>query len=347
MIRPFNKKIMLFLLLIMGTMQQAHAHVLTISRTTCTNSNVATPQITEVVYYRQDQPFPCRVFYTAAGKTKEKGGWNNNKGGCERVEKNIISNLHNAQYACIHETVYSVPTPVVQARSQFARRNLSDATEAFFSADLDAFSKEEDAAIFASVIRRKLPHVPIRIERQFDKFHVLIAEEEGIAEVRSLLSHLDGIADIDAKITRSARTLSNDIKGWQRYAVSACYRRGSKSARAIAECAGLKVTDETLSQCLYGGLCRVPEIVPSPEQSIDDLLAELSDTALAAVEIDISKIQVCRDSISNRDDWIRNCGIDALLSEDQQRLLDCAEQNPEARDFLFCAGSSQIRGDGA
>lgn len=343
----FSQKLLLLFSLTICSAAQANAHVLTISRTICTNSNVAKPQTTDVVYYRQDRPYPCRVFYTVGGKTTEKGGWNNSPGGCERVEKNIVSNLHKAQYACVHENVYSMPTPAVGAKSHFARRNLSNPNGQFFSANLDQFEKEEDAALFASVVRRKLPFVPIRIEQQSGKFHVLIAEEERIADVRALLPTLEGIVDTNAKIIRSAGNLSKDIQTWQRYTISACYRRGAKSARAIAECAGLRVSKNTLSQCLYGGLCRVPEVVPSIENSVEDLIADLPATALELVEIDTSRIETCRDSLNGRSNWIRDCGIDALLSNDQRVLLNCAERNSNSRDFLLCAGSSQIGGDSA
>lgn len=103
------------------------------SKTQCFKEQSNELRIVQLVYESESKPLPCKVLYTKAGQTSEEGSAKNTQGHCERIERNIVKNLVQAEYKCQHRFTGSLNT-----RNEQVVLDL-------FSAELEAGSQQSMA----------------------------------------------------------------------------------------------------------------------------------------------------------------------------------------------------------
>ncbi len=331
----------------------SHANHLLRSTTQCTKADNLEPHTVEVIYARPDQPAPCRVFHTKSGIRSLVGSGNNTPPGeksCESIERNITNNLRIGGYDCTAELA-AITQAADHTIVSFTGRTPAD--HGRYAVQLDAFQSEDDAQIFVAAVKRALPFVAVHLRRARDSYTPYIVYLGGEPTEEAAASLAETAAAFAAPVNGTAPTIVDlfalDGTGsplrmvtpdWQRYAVTSCYRQGNDTQRAMAKCSGLLLESRQLTACLNGGLCKPPQVNISSTQSASKALSYVPERALVERRWPLDQIGACT-SATDEASYIQ-CGIEAMLTEDQRKMLSCGSEKASQSETLACIAGSRL-----
>ena len=303
-----------------------------------------------VEYLRPDSAVPCRVIYYKDSIARVEGAANNEKGVCEGIEKKFIANMKNAYTDVVHEVKNVAPKPDFDFELVGVQEN-ADAFDSTYRVVLRELTKLEDAEIYIAAQKRKFPNMDFtinKLEGVATPYKVVL--KRGIPESlhSEVMQQLKQKGFIGVRMEnleklkwrdRPVETLAGD---WERYLIGSCISEGNTTEAKLAACSGLQVDSNVLSSCLYGGLCKPPEI-----EGLRDIANLDTATILDHELIKLDpKLKACVSNNSSKDQVLR-CGIVSSLGKKEKRFLDCANSSTSKSDIAKCMARNSLSADTA
>jgi len=317
-----------------------HASIVTRSVTAFESAGLTQPRIVEVVYFRPDVGFPCRVYYTKDGIREEVGAWNNNAGGCENVERKMIERMLHAYPRVVHELQVINPEADVGVSISELWDAHSGIANGLHAVILDSLTKIEDANYVVAELRRQFPRIEFGVFHRpgaDEPYEILLASGVTAARAQSLSSWAESQQILNPRIVSFDPSfgITQRVRiEWERYALSACFAEGEKTQRALAKCSGLVVDQAEFSSCLLQGPCRPKRLIPSVLDSLNT-----TDVLQDVFELD-SKLAGCLEGSLNETE-AQKCAMKEMLSENQQRAIACVTTE-KGNDIAECLAAGQL-----